>query len=110
MKYASIVAFGAVAQHFKNDMVCILFPLFVFLMEQYLYILLIRFSFYQIVDKIRVQMDAFLEDGSHEATIAVVHALVVAVPHTTDRLKDYILNILPGEIVLFPFDTTCSTY
>ncbi|KAM5558021.1 RAB11-binding protein RELCH [Rosa sericea] len=76
VKYASIVAFGAVAQHFKNDM---------------------------IVDKIRVQMDAFLEDGSHEATIAVVHALVVAVPHTTDRLKDYILNIFPGGIVLFPF-------
>uniref|UniRef100_A0A7N2LDW3 HEAT repeat-containing protein n=1 Tax=Quercus lobata TaxID=97700 RepID=A0A7N2LDW3_QUELO len=52
VKYASIDAFGAVAQHFKNDM---------------------------IVDKIRVQMDAFLEDGSHEATVAVVHALVVAI-------------------------------
>ncbi|CAN6572825.1 unnamed protein product [Malus baccata var. baccata] len=65
VKYASIDAFGAVAQHFKNDM---------------------------IVDKIRVQMDAFLEDGSHEATIAVVRALVVAVPHTTDRLKDYLLS------------------
>ncbi|KAL3813274.1 hypothetical protein ACJIZ3_014542 [Penstemon smallii] len=64
VKYASIDAFGAVAQHFKNDM---------------------------IVDKIRVQMDAFLEDGSHEATIAVVRALVVAVPHTTERLRDYIL-------------------
>ena len=48
----------------------------------------------QIVDKIRVQMDAFLEDGSHEATVAVVHALVVAVPHTTERLRDYILNLL----------------
>ncbi|CAL5356874.1 unnamed protein product [Camellia sinensis] len=65
VKYASIDAFGTVAQHFKNDM---------------------------IVDKIRVQMDAFLEDGSHEATVAVVCALVVAVPHTTDRLRDYILN------------------
>ncbi|KAK6927916.1 hypothetical protein RJ641_006507 [Dillenia turbinata] len=64
VKYASIEAFGAVAQHFKNDV---------------------------IVDKIRVQMDAFLEDGSHEATIAVVRALLVAVPHTTDRLRDYIL-------------------
>ncbi|KAM3760314.1 hypothetical protein ACB098_01G183900 [Castanea mollissima] len=52
VKYASIDAFGAVAQHFKNDM---------------------------IVDKIRVQMDAFLEDGSHEATVAVVRALVVAI-------------------------------
>ncbi|KAL9427675.1 hypothetical protein AB3S75_029792 [Citrus x aurantiifolia] len=52
VKYASIDAFGAVAQHFKNDM---------------------------IVDKIRVQMDAFLEDGSHEATVAVVRALAVAI-------------------------------
>ncbi|KAK7394174.1 hypothetical protein VNO78_14695 [Psophocarpus tetragonolobus] len=66
VKYASIDAFGAVAQHFKNEM---------------------------IVDKIRVQMDAFLEDGSHEATIAVIRALVVAVPHTTERLRDYILNL-----------------
>lgn len=65
VKYASIEAFGAVAQHFKNDM---------------------------IVDKIRVQMDAFLEDGSHEATIAVVRALLVAVPHTTDKLRDYLLS------------------
>lgn len=38
-------------------------------------------------------MDAFLEDGSHEATIAVIRALVVAVPHTTDRLRDYILYL-----------------
>ncbi|XP_068641158.1 uncharacterized protein [Aristolochia californica] len=65
VKYASIETFGAVAQHFKNDM---------------------------IVEKIRVQMDAFLEDGSHEATIAVVRALVVAVPHTTERLRDYLLS------------------
>ncbi|XP_022938627.1 lisH domain and HEAT repeat-containing protein KIAA1468-like [Cucurbita moschata] len=65
VKYASIDAFGAVAQHFKNDI---------------------------IVEKIRVQMDAFLEDGSHEATIAVVRALVVAVPHTTERLRDYLLS------------------
>ncbi|KAK4367959.1 hypothetical protein RND71_011751 [Anisodus tanguticus] len=61
VKYASIDAFGAVAQQFKND---------------------------AIVDKIRVQMDAFLEDGSHEATLAVVRALVMAVPHTTERLRD----------------------
>ncbi|TKY64816.1 LisH domain and HEAT repeat-containing protein KIAA1468 [Spatholobus suberectus] len=67
VKYASIDAFGAVAQHFKNEM---------------------------IVDKIRVQMDAFLEDCSHEATIAVIRALVVAVPHTTERLRDYILNLI----------------
>nr|CAD1834951.1 unnamed protein product [Ananas comosus var. bracteatus] len=65
VKYASIDAFGAVAQHFKNEM---------------------------IVDKIRVQMDAFLEDGSHEATVSVVRALVVAVPHTIDRLREYLLS------------------
>lgn len=65
VKYASVDAFGSVAQHFKNEM---------------------------IVDKIRVQMDAFLEDGSQEATIAVVRALVVAVPHTTDKLRDYLLS------------------
>lgn len=65
VKYASIDAFGAVAQHFKNEM---------------------------IVDKIRVQMDAFLEDGSHEATIAVIRALVIAVPHTIERLRDYLLS------------------
>jgi hypothetical protein len=65
VKYASIEAFGAVAQHFKNDMV---------------------------VDKIRIQMDAFLEDGSHEATVSVIRALAVAVPHTTDRLREYILS------------------
>lgn len=39
-------------------------------------------------------MDAFLEDGSHEATLAVIRALVMAVPHTTERLRDYILNLL----------------
>ncbi|KAG2597965.1 hypothetical protein PVAP13_5KG309600 [Panicum virgatum] len=65
VKYASIDAFGAVAQHFKNDMV---------------------------VDKIRIQMDAFLEDGSHEATISVIRALAVAVPHSTDRLREYLLT------------------
>ncbi|KAG9450463.1 hypothetical protein H6P81_010428 [Aristolochia fimbriata] len=67
VKYASIEVFGAVAQHFKNDM---------------------------IVEKIRIQMDAFLEDGSHEATVAVVRALVVAVPHTTEKLRDYILMFM----------------
>ncbi|KAL6551842.1 hypothetical protein OROGR_007996 [Orobanche gracilis] len=71
VKYASIDAFGAVAQHFKNDM---------------------------IVDKIRVQMDTFLEDGSHEATIAVIRALLIAVPHTTYKLRDYILCHFAGDI------------
>lgn len=47
------------------------------------------------MDKIRVQMDAFLEDGSHEATLAVIRALVVALPHTTEQLRDYILETLP---------------
>lgn len=65
VKHASIDTFGAVAQHFKND---------------------------AIIDKIRIQMDAFLEDGSDEATIAVVRALLVAVPHTTDRLRDYLVS------------------
>ncbi|ESQ41607.1 hypothetical protein EUTSA_v10012470mg [Eutrema salsugineum] len=65
VKYASIDAFGSVAQHFKVDM---------------------------IVDKILVQMDAFLEDGSHEAIIAVIRALIVAIPHTTERLRDYLLS------------------
>ncbi|KAL8472622.1 hypothetical protein ACS0TY_029723 [Phlomoides rotata] len=65
VKYASIDAFGAVAQHFKNDV---------------------------IVDKIRIQMDAFLEDGSHEATIAVIRALLVAVPNTTNGLRDYLVS------------------
>lgn len=48
---------------------------------------------FQIVDKILVQMDAFLEDGSHEAFVAVIRGLLVAVPHTTEKLRDYILNI-----------------
>ncbi|KAL0461994.1 UNVERIFIED_CONTAM: RAB11-binding protein RELCH [Sesamum latifolium] len=52
VKYASIDAFGAVAQHFKNDM---------------------------IVDKIRIQMDAFLEEGSYEASIAVVRSLGMSI-------------------------------
>jgi len=37
-------------------------------------------------------MGAFLEDGSHEATVCAVRALVVAVPNTTETLRDYILN------------------
>ncbi|XP_011097164.2 lisH domain and HEAT repeat-containing protein KIAA1468 homolog [Sesamum indicum] len=65
VKYASIDAFGAVAQHFKNDM---------------------------IVDKIRIQMDAFLEEGSYEASIAVVRALGMSVPYTTDTLRNYLLS------------------
>ncbi|KAF7036424.1 hypothetical protein CFC21_047092 [Triticum aestivum] len=45
-----------------------------------------------VVDKIHIQMDAFLEDGSHEATISVIRALAVAVPHSTDRLREYLLT------------------
>ena len=48
-------------------------------------------------------MDAFLEDGSHEATIAVVRALLVAVPHTTARLRDYILHTFSLAIKFLPF-------
>ncbi|XP_078428527.1 HEAT repeat-containing protein isoform X2 [Wolffia australiana] len=65
VKYATIDAFGIVAQHFKSD---------------------------AIVEKMRIQMDAFLEDGSHEATIAVVRALCLAVPHTSEKLQDYLLS------------------
>ncbi|CAH9132432.1 unnamed protein product [Cuscuta epithymum] len=65
VKFASIDAFGAVAQHFKMD---------------------------TIVDKIRVQMDAFIDDGSHEATIAVIRALAISVPRTTETLRDYLLS------------------
>ncbi|EEF34329.1 conserved hypothetical protein [Ricinus communis] len=79
VKYASIDAFGAVAQHFKND---------------------------TIVDKIRVQMDAFLEDGSHEATVAVVRGLLVAIPHTTERLRDYILNFMGLVLRIYQFTAT----
>ncbi|KAI5073490.1 hypothetical protein GOP47_0011503 [Adiantum capillus-veneris] len=64
VKYSSIEAFGAIAQHFKDEV---------------------------IMDKLRVQMDAFLEDGSHEATVAVIRTLAVAVPLTTSSLRDYIL-------------------
>ncbi len=39
----------------------------------------------------KMQMDSFLEDGSHEATIAVVRSLSVAIPLTTPSLRDYIL-------------------
>ncbi len=38
-----------------------------------------------------MQMDSFLEDGSHEATVAVIRALSVAIPLTTSTLRDYIL-------------------
>ena len=47
---------------------------------------------FQIVEKIRIQMDSFLEDGSHEATIAILRALCLAVPQATEKLKDYILR------------------
>ncbi|BBM96804.1 hypothetical protein Mp_1g00840 [Marchantia polymorpha subsp. ruderalis] len=67
VKYSSIEAFGTVAQHFKDEAV---------------------------VDKIRVQMDAFLDDGDHEGTVAVMRALAAAVPHTTPSLRDYLLQKL----------------
>jgi hypothetical protein len=41
-----------------------------------------------------MQMDSFLEDGSHEATIAVVRSLSVAIPLTTPSLRDYLLQKL----------------
>lgn len=45
----------------------------------------------QVVDKVKMQMDSFLEDGSHEATVAVIRALSMAIPLTTSTLRDYIL-------------------
>ncbi|GAB4827922.1 hypothetical protein Ancab_034806 [Ancistrocladus abbreviatus] len=60
VKYASIDAFGSVAQHFKNDM---------------------------IVDKIRVQMDAFLEDGSQEATVAVIFQFTASPSPVNDIMR-----------------------
>ncbi|KAG0609564.1 hypothetical protein M758_8G193900 [Ceratodon purpureus] len=67
VKHATIEAFGAVAQHFKDE---------------------------EVVDKVKMQMDSFLEDGSHEATVAVIRALSVAIPLTTSTLRDYLLNKL----------------
>lgn len=67
VKHATIDAFGAVAQHFKDD---------------------------EVVDKVKMQMDSFLEDGSHEVTIAVIRALSVAIPLTASTLRDYLLNKL----------------
>jgi hypothetical protein len=67
VKHATIEAFGAVAQHFKDE---------------------------EVVDKVKMQMDSFLEDGSHEATVAVIRALSMAIPLTTSTLRDYLLNKL----------------
>ncbi|CAA2980874.1 lisH domain and HEAT repeat-containing KIAA1468 homolog [Olea europaea subsp. europaea] len=60
VKYASIDAFGAVAMHFKSDV---------------------------IVDKIRIQMDSFLEDGSVEATIAVIFQFTASPTPSNDLLR-----------------------
>ena len=49
---------------------------------------------WQILDKIRVQMDSYLEEGSPEAVMAVVKTLTAAVPVTTAGLRDYILLLL----------------
>ncbi|KAJ7523832.1 hypothetical protein O6H91_18G064200 [Diphasiastrum complanatum] len=67
VKYSTIEAFGAAARYFRDDLVA---------------------------DKIRLQMDAFLDDGSYEATIAVVRALTGAVPFMAPSLKDYLLQKL----------------
>lgn len=93
VKCASIDAFGAVAQHFRNEMVSVASLYISSGLDDHDH----KYDLLQIIDKIRVQMGAFLEDGSHEATIAVIHALVVAVPHTTEQLRDYILIFLCGK-------------
>ncbi|GJP86624.1 hypothetical protein CLOP_g16625 [Closterium sp. NIES-67] len=65
VKYSTIAALGSVAQQFKEA---------------------------TIVDKIRVQMDSFLEEGSHEAVIAVLKTLTAAVPVTSNTLREYSLH------------------
>lgn len=67
VKHSSIAALGAVALHFKDE---------------------------TIVEKVRIQMDSYLEDGSQEAALAVIRALTAAVPVTTSRLRDYLLQKL----------------
>ncbi|RHN49671.1 putative transcription factor interactor and regulator LisH family [Medicago truncatula] len=82
VKCASIDAFGAVAQHFRNEMVSVASLYISSGLDDHDH----KYDLLQIIDKIRVQMGAFLEDGSHEAMIAVIHALITqltAVPITT---------------------------
>ena len=45
----------------------------------------------QVVDKVKMQLDAFLEDGSHAVTNAVIRALSAAVSVKSPSLQDYIL-------------------
>jgi hypothetical protein len=53
-------------------------------------------SFFQIVDKIRVQMDSFLDDGSHEAALAVIKTLSKAAPLMAAPLREYLV----GKVLL----------
>ncbi|KAL0431339.1 UNVERIFIED_CONTAM: RAB11-binding protein RELCH [Sesamum radiatum] len=85
VKYASIDAFGAVAQHFKNDM---------------------------IVDKIRIQMDAFLEEGSYEASIAVHHHSLQVMYYIDEKELMPSVNqfvLLMQQSVLTPY-ITCNCF
>ncbi|CAI7879351.1 unnamed protein product [Closterium sp. NIES-54] len=65
VKHSTIAALGSVAQQFKDA---------------------------PIVDKIRVQLDSFLEEGSHEAVVAVLKTLTAAVPVTSSTLREYSLQ------------------
>ncbi|CAI5465311.1 unnamed protein product [Closterium sp. Yama58-4] len=65
VKHSTIAALGSVAQQFKDA---------------------------PIVDKIRVQLDSFLEEGSHEAVVAVLKTLTAAVPVTSTTLREYSLQ------------------
>ncbi|KAG0631806.1 hypothetical protein M758_1G280600 [Ceratodon purpureus] len=67
VKIATIDAFGAVAQRFKEE---------------------------EVVDKVKMQLDAFLEDGSHAVTNAVIRALSAAVSVKSPSLQDYLLKTL----------------
>lgn len=45
----------------------------------------------KVVDKVKMQLDAFLEDGSHVVTNAVIHAVSAAISVKSSSLQDYIL-------------------
>jgi len=55
----------------------------------------------QVVGKVKEQMDLFLEDGSHEASVAVLKALVPAVPVTTNTIREYILPKHPTSALCY---------
>lgn len=67
VKIATIDALGAVSQRFREE---------------------------EVVDKVKMQLDAFLEDGSHVVTNAVIHAVSAAISVKSSSLQDYLLSKL----------------